>query len=48
MTTNLTREDMIEDLMESIAFESDVDCDEALTRFFNMSTTEIRAEYERG
>ena len=42
---NLSRQEMIDELMEGIAFEEDAMIDSALANYARMSDEEIRKEY---
>lgn len=44
---NLTREDMIDEMMEGIAFEEDDVIRQALIRFSLMTYTEVLEEYKK-
>jgi hypothetical protein len=43
---NLSREDMIDEMLEGIAFEDDETIRRALIRFSGMTNAEIKEEYE--
>jgi hypothetical protein len=44
--SRLSREDMIDEMLEGIAFEDDETIRRALIRFSGMTNQEIREEYE--
>jgi len=46
MTKKLTRQEMIDELMEGVAFEEDREIERALSRFASMSDAEIEKEYK--
>lgn len=43
----LTRTDMIDEMMEGVAFEEDYQVERAMAKFNSMSDEEIKKEYKR-